>query len=125
MTIPLFIAEAIPIEMRNILKSLKKGMPVRLKSGEEGTINFISDDYITVSMNRIEDPNTMHGYKESNVLVYPNEWDEMEIEDEHFYNHKNYKGVIRDHPGNEDLPTDITGIPVTCDDDDIPGSPSY
>tara|TARA_B000000557_G_scaffold264757_1_gene271540 strand:+ start:12211 stop:12546 length:336 start_codon:yes stop_codon:yes gene_type:complete len=109
MTIPLFIAEAIPIEMRNILKSLKKGMPVRLKSGEEGTINFISDDYITVSMNRIEDPNTMHGYKESNVLVYPNEWDEMEIEDEHFYNHKNYKGVIRDHPGNEDLPSDITG----------------
>ena len=84
-------------------------MPVRLKSGEEGTINFISDDYITVSMNRIEDPNTMHGYKESNVLVYPNEWDEMEIEDEHFYNHKNYKGVIRDHPGNEDLPSDITG----------------
>ena len=109
MTIPLFIAEAIPIEMRNILKSLKKGMPVRLKSGEEGIINFISDDYITVSMNRIEDPNTMHGYKESNVLVYPNEWDEMEIEDEHFYNHKNYKGVIRDHPGNEDLPSDITG----------------
>ena len=109
MTIPLFIAEAIPIELRNILKSLKNGMPVRLKSGEEGTINFISDDYITVSMNRIEDPNTMHGYKESNVLVYPHEWDDMEIEDEHFYNHKNYKGVIRDHPGNEDLPTDITG----------------
>lgn len=109
MTIPLFIAEAIPLEMRNILKSLKRGMPVRLKSGEEGTINFISDDYITVSMNRIEDPNTMHGYKESNVLVYPHEWDDMEIEDEHFYNHKNYKGVIRDHPGNEDLPTDITG----------------
>ena len=109
MTIPLFIAEAIPLEMRNILKSLKRGMPVRLKRGEEGTINFISDDYITVSMNRIEDPNTMHGYKESNVLVYPHEWDDMEIEDEHFYNHKNYKGVIRDHPGNEDLPTDITG----------------
>tara|TARA_R100000152_G_C6781445_1_gene215961 strand:+ start:5870 stop:6205 length:336 start_codon:yes stop_codon:yes gene_type:complete len=109
MTIPLFIAEAIPLEMRNILKSLKRGMPVRLKSGEEGTINFISDDYITVSMNRRDEPGTMHGYRESNVLVYPHEWDDMEIEDEHFYNHKNYKGVIRDHPGNEDLPTDITG----------------
>jgi len=109
MTIPLFIAEAIPIEMRNILKSLKKGMPVRLKSGEEGTINFISDDYITVSMNRRPEEGTMHGYRESNVLVYPHEWDDMEIEDEHFYNHKNYKGVIRDHPGNEDLPSDITG----------------
>ena len=34
----------------------------------------------------------------------------MEIEDAHFYNKKNYKGVIREHPGNEDLPTDITGI---------------
>lgn len=109
MTIPLFIAEAIPLEMRNILKSLKRGMPVRLKSGEEGTINFISDDYITVSMNRRDEPGTMHGYRESNVLVYPHEWDDMEIEDEHFYNHKNYKGVIRDHPGNEDLPSDITG----------------
>ena len=85
MTIPLFIAEAIPLEMRNILKSLKRGMPVRLKSGEEGTINFISDDYITVSMNRRDEPGTMHGYKESNVLVYPHEWDDMEIEDEHFY----------------------------------------
>lgn len=108
MTIPLFIAEAIPLEMRNILKSLKRGMPVRLKSGEEGTINFISDDYITVSMNRRDEPGTMHGYKESNVLVYPHEWDDMEIEDEHFYNHKNYKGRIVEHPGNEDLPPDIT-----------------
>lgn len=109
MTIPLFIAEAIPLEMRNILKSLKRGMPVRLKSGEEGTINFISDDYITVSMNRRDEPGTMHGYKESNVLVYPHEWDDMEIEDEHFYNHKAYRGKINDHPGNEDLPKDITG----------------
>ena len=109
MTIPLFIAEAIPLEMRNILKSLKRGMPVRLKSGEEGTINFISDDYITVSMNRRDEPGTMHGYRESNVLVYPHEWDDMEIEDEHFYNHKAYRGTINDHPGNEDLPKDITG----------------
>ena len=110
MTIPIFLAEAIPLEVRNILKSLERGMKVRLKSGEEGHINFIGDQYITVSMNRREDPNSMHGYKETNVLVYPHEWDDMEIEDAHFYNKKNYKGVIREHPGNEDLPTDITGI---------------
>tara|TARA_B100000131_G_scaffold68743_1_gene65045 strand:- start:419 stop:769 length:351 start_codon:yes stop_codon:yes gene_type:complete len=110
MTIPLFLAEAIPLEIRNILKSLKRGQKARFK-GDEGTINFISDQYITLSLNRREDPNTMHGYKETNLLVYPNDWDELEIEDEHFYNKKNYKGVIRDHPGNEDLPTDITGIP--------------
>ena len=110
MTIPIFLAEAIPLEIRNILKSLERGMKVRLGSGEEGHINFIGDSYITVSMNRREDPNSMHGYKETNVLVYPHEWDDMEIEDEHFYNHKAYKGKINDHPGNEDLPTDITGM---------------
>ena len=35
----------------------------------------------------------------------------MYIEADHFFNKKNYKGYIREHPGNEDLPTDITGIP--------------
>ena len=110
MTIPIFLAEAIPLEIRNILKSFEPGMKVRLKTGEEGIVNFIGDQYITVSMNRREDPNSMHGYKETNVLVYPHEWEDMWIEDEHFYNHKNYKGYIRDQPGNEDLPTDITGM---------------
>ena len=89
MTIPLLLAEAIPLEIRNILKSLKKGMKVKLKDGEVGTINFICDQYITVSCNRHDDPNTMHGYKETNVLVYPADWDDIYIEDEHFYNHKN------------------------------------
>ena len=110
MTIPIFLAEAIPLEIRNILKSFEPGMKVRLKTGEEGTVNFIGDQYITVSCNRREDPNSMHGYKETNVLVYRHEWEDMWIEDEHFYNKKNYKGYIRDHPGNEDLPTDITGM---------------
>ena len=40
---------------------------------------------------------------------YPHEWDDMYIEADHFYNKKSYKGYIREHPGNEDLPTDITG----------------
>ena len=125
MTIPIFLAEAIPLEIRNILKSLEKGMKVRLKSGAEGVITFIGDDYITVTTHQWEKEDTLHGYQQTNVLVYPNEWEDMEIEDAHFYNKKNYKGVIKEHPGNEDLPTDITGIPVVCDDDDIDGSPSY
>jgi uncharacterized protein YkvS len=125
MTIPIFLAEAIPLEIRNILKSLEKGMKVRLKSGDEGVINFIGDDYITVTTHQWEKEDTLHGYQQTNVLVYPNEWEDMEIEDTHFYNKKNYKGVIKEHPGNEDLPTDITGIPSVCDDEDIPGSPSY
>ena len=110
MTIPIFLAEAIPLEVRNILKSLERGQKVRLKSGEEGIIDFVCDQYITVSTNRWEDANSLHGYRETKVLLYPHEWDDMYIEAEHFYNHKNYKGVIREHPGNEDLPTDITGI---------------
>ena len=110
MTIPLFLAEAIPLEVRNILKSLEKGQKVRLKDGEEGFIDFVCEQYITVVTNRWEDSNSMHGYRETKVLVYPHDWDDMYIEAEHFYNHKNYKGVIREHPGNEDLPTDITGI---------------
>ena len=34
---------------------------------------------------------------------------DLEIEDEHFYNHPYYKGKISEHPGNESLPEDITG----------------
>ena len=109
MTIPLFIAESIPIEMRNILKSLDKGMKVRTPDGEEGYIDFISDQYITVVTHEWDDPDTMNGKRQVKVLVYSHQWDDMEIEDEHFYNHKAYRGTINDHPGNEDLPKDITG----------------
>ena len=108
MTITLFIAESIPIEMRNILKSLDKGMKVRTPDGEEGYIDFISDQYITVVTHEWDEPVTMHGKRQVKVLVYSHQWDDMEIEDEHFYNHKNYKGRIVEHPGNEALPPDIT-----------------
>ena len=109
MTIPILLSEAVRLELRNILKSLKVGMKVKLKDGEAGLITFVCDDYITVSTNRWEDPNSMHGYRETVVLVYPHDWEDMYIEDEHFYNHKDYKGKVNDHPGNEDLPADITG----------------
>ena len=54
MTIPIFLAEAIPLEIRNILKSLERGMKVRLGRGEEGHINFIGDSYIPVLMYMLE-----------------------------------------------------------------------
>ena len=79
MTIPILLSESIPLEIRNILKSLERGQKVRLKSGEEGIIDFVCDQYITVSTNRWEDPNSMHGYRETKVLVYPHEWDDMYI----------------------------------------------
>ena len=62
MTIPIFLAEAVPLEIRNILKSLERGQKVKLKGGEEGIIDFVCDQYITVSTNRWEDSNSMHGY---------------------------------------------------------------
>ena len=42
MTIPIFLSEAIPLEIRNILKSLEIGMPVRFRS-DEGEISFICE----------------------------------------------------------------------------------
>jgi hypothetical protein len=36
--------------------------------------------------------------------VYPHQWDDLEIDDSHFKNVKNYQGKTNDHPGNEMLP---------------------
>ena len=47
MTTPLMIGESVPLEVRNILKSLEVGMPIRWK-GNEGTIEFVDDEYITM-----------------------------------------------------------------------------
>ena len=110
MTTPLFISESVPLEIRNILKALDIGAKVRFR-GEDGEITFVSDQYITICTRKIPDPVHRYGYRAVNVLVYPHEWDDMYIEADHFYNKKSYKGYIREHPGNEDLPTDITGIP--------------
>ena len=75
----------------------------------DGYIVFTCTNYIVVCIRQWEDKEALHGVGQVNILVYPHEWDDMYIEAEHFYNHKSYKGVIRDHPGNEDLPSDITG----------------
>ena len=103
MTIPIFLSEAIPLEIRNILKSLEIGMPVRFRS-DEGKIEFISDQYITICVREIPDENSKYGVRKVNVVCRACDWDELEIEDTHFQNKKNYKGNTNDHPGNELLP---------------------
>jgi hypothetical protein len=105
MTIPLFIGESIPREIRNIMKSLEIGMPVRYKEFK-GTIEFICDEYITVCINckPTNDPYSKNKISKCCLLVYEQQWDDLEIEDTHFYDVKNYRGKTDDHPGNDMLP---------------------
>ena len=109
MSTPIFLSESIPLELRNILKSFEKGMRVKTPDGDEGYIDFISDQYITIVVREWDDPEAMNGKRQGKVLVYADNWEDLYVEDTHFYNKKNYTGYIREHPGNEDLPEDITG----------------
>lgn len=106
MTTPLFIGESIPREVRNILKSLEIGMLARYKN-HEGTIEFVCDDYITIciAMSPNQDPNARRETNKCCLLVYRQNWDDIEIEDTHFYDVKAYTGKTNDHPGNEMLPS--------------------
>ena len=103
MTIPIFLSEAIPLEIRNILKSLEIGMPARFRS-DEGIISFICNDYITICVRKVPDETYRNKEREVNIICRQCDWDELEIEDTHFQNKKNYKGNTNDHPGNELLP---------------------
>ena len=47
MTIPLIISNADRIELRNIMKHLEVGRKAKF-DGLEGTIEFVSDEYITL-----------------------------------------------------------------------------
>ncbi len=79
-------------------------MPAKIGS-IQGTIEFICEEYITVCVST--KPNPVGSRQPMNkccVCVYPNQWDDLEIEDSHFQNVKNYKGKTNDHPGNEMLP---------------------
>ena len=109
MSTPIFLSESVRLELRNILKSLEKGMRVKTPDGEEGYIDFISDQYITVVTHEWDDPETINGKRQVKVLVYAHQWDDLWMEDTHFHNKKNYTGYIREHPGKEDLPKEITG----------------
>ena len=71
MTIPILLSEAVALELRNILKSLEKGRRVRWR-GEEGFINFISDEYITICTHRWEKPPEVAQHAKS-------KWNEVNI----------------------------------------------
>ena len=44
---------------------------------DTGHVNFIGEEYITMSLNRREDSNSLHGYKETNLLINNKYWDEI------------------------------------------------
>ena len=93
MSINLFLANAIQLEMRNILKSLELGNYIKFK-GESGYISFVCDD-----------PEARHGKKFCNVLIYNGDWLDIEIDESLFpRNVRNYHGKIVEHPGNDLLP---------------------
>ena len=108
MTIPILLSEAIALELRNILKSLERGRRVRWRD-EEGFINFVDDEYITICIHRWEKPpevaeHAKSKWNEVNIVCPERYWDELEIEDEHFHNKRNYWRPVGDHPGNDMLP---------------------
>ena len=41
---------------------------------DNGWVNFISNEYITMTTNRWKDDNYMTGYRETNLLVYPTDF---------------------------------------------------
>ena len=55
----------------------KIGDRVRLRE-EEGEIAFISSHYITLCTHRWPKEDTLHGYQEVKVLIYPHEWLNLE-----------------------------------------------
>ena len=69
MTINLFLANAIQIEMRNILHSLELGTYIRFR-GETGYISFVGDEYITICTHETPNPEALHGKTFCNVLIY-------------------------------------------------------
>ena len=44
---------------------------------DTGHVNFIGEEYITLSLNRREDSNSLHGYKETNLLINNCYWDKI------------------------------------------------
>ncbi len=48
----------------------------RIRVGdEEGEVAFVSSHYITLCTHRWPKEDTLHGYQETKILIYPSEWD--------------------------------------------------
>ena len=103
MTIPLIISNADRLELRNIMKHLEVGRKAKF-DGLEGTIEFVSDEYITICVGKKLNPEgARRKYNKCCICVYPNQWGDVEVEAIKQYG-KSYKGKIDDHPGNDMLP---------------------
>ena len=103
MTIPLIISNADRIELRNIMKHLEVGRKAKF-DGLEGTIEFVSDEYITICVSKKLNPEgARQKYNKCCICVYPNQWGDVEVEAIKQYG-KSYNGKIDDHPGNDMLP---------------------
>ena len=68
-------------------KVLKKGLKIQLPDGEQGEVNFISNEYITVCTHRWKKPpelaeHSMNKYNEVNVLCYTNCFPQCKYYDE-------------------------------------------
>ena len=55
----------------------KVGDHVRI-GDDEGFITFIDALYFTLCVRQWEDKNSMHGFRQCNVLIYRNYWDKVE-----------------------------------------------
>ena len=53
-----------------------KGEKISVKD-DTGIVNFIDDKYITITTNQWEDPNTLSGNRQSNLLINNKYWDEI------------------------------------------------
>ena len=68
------------------------------------TIEFVSDEYITICVSKKLNPEgARQKYNKCCICVYPNQWGDVEVEAIKQYG-KSYKGKIDDHPGNDMLP---------------------
>tara|TARA_B100000519_G_C14155772_1_gene396805 strand:+ start:199 stop:489 length:291 start_codon:yes stop_codon:yes gene_type:complete len=56
--------------------NFQKGELVQLND-DIGRVNYIGELYITVTTNRWKDDNYMTGYRETNILVYPQDWGKL------------------------------------------------
>ena len=64
---------------------------------DTGHVNFIGDNYITMSLNRRKDSNSLHGYKETNLLIYRTYWNDIvyhdreKVQEESIYKAQQYR----------------------------------
>ena len=80
MTIPLIISNADRIELRNIMKHLEVGRKAKF-DGLEGTIEFVSDEYITICVSKKLNPEgARQKYNKSCICGYHNQWGDVEVE---------------------------------------------